>query len=273
MKTNRMIFAAAIFLSIGIMSCNKDEISKESNLSEPAFETEAGNISDELEKSADAVTFDKTGDYDRLPECATVNVFYPEGPPFPKVITIDYGETNCQVRPNIYKRGKVIITLSDSITAVNAKRLVTFEDFYINDRPVTGTLQLTNLGYDDNGQPVFGMSNHFSVGDWSRQTTGTKTWIQGYGSGDYTDNIFLLDGSSSTTRPNGVIVNRTITEALLVDRECGYITSGILSVNWNGNSAIIDFGDGSCDDQAVITINGEEYIIDLDDYGWRKRRG
>jgi hypothetical protein len=269
MKTKKFLASTAILLAIGFSACNK-EATEETSVSEPAFETEANNLSDEIEKSADAVTFDKPGEEYNLVECASVTVLYPDGTPFPRIITIDFGETNCQVRPNLWKRGKVIITVSDSLININANRIVTFDGFYINDQEVTGTRKITNLGSNPDGYMVFDISNDFSVGEWNRQATGTKTWVAGYDSMDFTDNVFLLDGSSSTTRPNEVVINRTITEPLRIDRSCGYITEGILSIQWNGNSAIIDFGDGTCDDVATITHNGEVFEIDLDRFRWRR---
>jgi len=269
MKTKRNLASIAIFLAIGFVACNKDA-NEETDVSQPAFETEANNLSDEIEKSADIVTFDKAGGENKLPECASVSVTYPEGTLFPKIITIDYGETNCQVRPNVWKRGKVMVLISDSLVNLNAKRTVTFDNFYINDHAVTGTRTITNLGQNSDGHMVYDINNNFSVGEWSRQATGAKTWIEGFGSNDYSDIVFLLDGSSSTTRPNEMVISRTITEPLRIDRSCGYITEGILTIQWNGNSAIIDFGDGTCDDAATITFNGEVFEIDLDKYRWRR---
>jgi len=269
MKANKLFLSVSFILAVGFSACTKDA-DEDSDISQPAFETEANNLSDEIEKSADVVTFDKSNGEYRVPECATVTVTHPEGTPFPKVITIDYGEVNCQVRPHVWKRGNVIISISDTIINLNAQRVVTFEDFYINDHEVSGSRILTNLGENSDGHLVFDINNDFSVGEWTRQATGTKTWIEGFNSNGYSDNVFLLDGSSSTTRPGGVLINRTITEPLKVDRACGYITEGILTIQWNGNSAVIDFGDGTCDDAATITYNGEVYEIDLDQFRWRR---
>ena len=269
MKANKLLLSATFLLAIVFSACNKDA-NEDSDISQPAFETEANNLSDEIEKSADVVTFDRSDGENMIPQCATVTVTHPEGTPFPKVVTIDYGEVNCQVRPHVWKRGKIIISISDSIVSLNAQRVVTFDGFYINDHAVSGSRVLTNLGSNSDGLLVFDINNNFSVGEWARQATGTKTWVEGFNSNDYADNVFLLDGSSSTTRPGGLLINRTITEPLRVDRACGYITEGILAIQWNGNSSIIDFGDGTCDDAATITFNGEVYEIDLDDYRWRR---
>lgn len=278
MKTVNFIKGAAFILLIAATSCNK-EAKEDVDVGESAFETKASVYSDELEKSADAVTLGKdliVNNQDgstncSLSDCAVVSVDFPEGGDFPKVITIDYGEENCMIRPNLYKRGKVIITISDSISAINAQRTVTFDSLYINDNLVSGELILTNLGENEDGYLTFDIDNDFSVGDWNRQTSGSKIWIEGFGSNGFIDNVFLLTGSSVTTRANGVVVTRTIDEDLRVDRSCGYIVEGVVTIEWNENTSSIDFGDGSCDDQAIITRNGVEFEIDLVHFSCRRR--
>lgn len=275
MKTIKLTLGIALFLLIGTLACNKDQNTDE-DISQSAFEVEANMYSEELEKSADAVTFEKSNSGINGPfngdssNCATVSISYPDGGSFPKVITIDYGEENCEVRPNLFKRGQIIITLTDSIINLNAQRIVSFDEFFINDHAVTGLKTLTNLGDNAEGHMVFDINNSFSIGDWSRQATGSKVWIEGFNTMVFNDNIFLLMGSSSTTRPNEIVINRTITSALRIDRSCGYITEGIVSIQWNGNSAMIDYGDGSCDDIAIISRNGQEFEIDLDNFRCRR---
>jgi hypothetical protein len=278
MKTNNFINGAAITLLIFATSCSK-ESKEDVNIIESAFETKASIYSDELEKSGDAVTF-QTDNFSnnqnisanyQLPECATLSVNFPEGSNFPKVITIDYGSENCLVRPHLYKRGKVLITISDSIININAIRTITFDSLYINDNLVSGEMILTNLGENEDGYITFDIDNDFTVGDWNRQTNGSKIWIEGLGMNGYEDNIFLLTGSSVTTSANGVTISRTIQEDLRVDRSCGYIIEGIVVVQWDENTASIDYGDGSCDSQATITQNGQVFDIDLNDFNYRRR--
>lgn len=274
------LFSTLLLITYSCNKSNDDDV----DVSNSTFETEASVYSEELEKSADAVSFDHNlnlngmnngngpnGPGNCLPECVTITVDYPDGGSFPKVVTLDYGEENCQVRPNLFKRGKIIITLTDSIVNVGAQRLVTFDSFYINDNLVTGSRTLTNGGENADSYITFDIENSISIGNWSRETTGSKIWLEGIETMTYEDNVFLLTGSSSSTRPNGVVVNRTITESLKIDRSCAYIIEGILSIESGDNTAIIDFGDGECDDIAIITRDGQEFEIDLDDFGRRRR--
>jgi len=276
MKTKYLVLAISI-LFLGITSCNKEE-KKDADLSKSIADVEANVYSDEFEKSADIVSFDKlssgnnqNGQNGPLPLCAVVTIDYPEGAPFPKVITIDYGDVNCEVRPNLYKRGKEIISISDSLVNLDAERTLTFENYFINDNEVLGYKKLTNTGENLDGFMNFSIDNDLSIGEWTRVSVGTKIWIEGFDTLGPHDNVFLLDGSSLTTLADGTSISRTITQSLRIDRLCGYITEGIVSIVWNdSNTAILDYGDGSCDDQAVIFINDQEFEINLHHFGSRR---
>jgi hypothetical protein len=273
MKADKIIITSTIFLLFGTIACNKEQ-NQDEDVSQSTVEVETNMYSNELEKNADAVTFNKNNDgygsFDGNSDCVEISVTYPEGGTFPKVITVDYGEENCEIRPNLFKRGQIIITVSDSIVNLGAQRTITFVGFYINDHEVTGMKTLANLGGNSDGFLVYDINNSLSIGEWSRQATGTKTWIEGADTDAFLDNVFLLDGTSSTSRPNEIIINRTITSSLRIDRSCNYITEGIVSIQWNGNNATIDYGDGSCDDIAIISRNGQEFEIDLDNFRCRR---
>ena len=78
-------------------------------------------------------------------------------------------------------------------------------------------------------------------------------------------------GSGSGTCHNGNTRTMTITTPLLVDRTCGYITQGVIEMSSEDKSGSIDFGDGTCDDVAVVTRDGESREIDLDEHRARRR--
>jgi hypothetical protein len=58
----------------------------------------------------------------------------------------------------------------------------------------------------------------------------------------------------------------TITTPLLVKMSCinqnkPLLVQGIITFTRNGNTATLDYGDGTCDNLAVFTINGNAYNI------------
>ena len=67
-----------------------------------------------------------------------------------------------------------------------------------------------------------------------------------------------------TISVNGVVkFEREIIEPLLIDRACRFILSGVIEITRNDESMIIDFGDGECDNIAVVTKDGESEEIEL----------
>jgi hypothetical protein len=53
-------------------------------------------------------------------------------------------------------------------------------------------------------------------------------------------------------------------EAVVYDRPCGYPVSGTVTLVRNQFERIMDFGDGTCDALAELTINGTTYLFDLE---------
>ena len=201
-----------------------------------------------------------------LPDCATVTESSED---FPKQIVIDYGD-GCLDNFGRLKSGQIIIDLSDEMINEGAERLVSFSDFMVNDVAVEGLRSTVNVGENDEGYPSFtrGIDMTFTKNGYSfeRDFTGTAVWISGYDTPECGDNVIELDGSGTCLRPNGVLVQRTIIEPLLIDHVCGYIIAGVVEMTTPMGVRSLDFGDGECDSIAWVTVNGETWEIDLDNF-------
>jgi len=90
-----------------------------------------------------------------------------------------------------------------------------------------------------------------------------REWIEGVGSGNWQDNAFLVTGNWSTDFSNGHSRSAIVTEALRREATCPFFVSGIVEVTRNVTTGVLDFGDGTCDNEAILTVNGEEIIIIL----------
>lgn len=197
-------------------------------------------------------------------QCATVTE---DSETFPKNISIDFG-TGCTDAHGRVRTGIIHIHLTAEMTELGAVRTVTFENFHINEMQITGSRITTNTGATESGQPIFSRVVDVQItrpaGTFHRQFSGQVTWMSGFDTEACGDNVFSETGSGSVTRPNGVTVTRTITSPLIVDQTCGYITAGEVEMNTPQGTASINFGNGSCDDQAVLTRpNGTTETITL----------
>jgi hypothetical protein len=70
------------------------------------------------------------------------------------------------------------------------------------------------------------------------------------------DDVFLITGNHTVTNAAGKTKNCFITEALQKKAACDNIGTGKLRLEGENGYAIIDFGDGTCDKLATVSING-----------------
>ena len=81
------------------------------------------------------------------------------------------------------------------------------------------------------------------------------------------DDQYSITGSGSGTAANGDQFNATIQTPLIRNLApgCrGHFTQGTVLIQRTGRpDRLVDFGNGSCDDQAVVTINGHTHLIHL----------
>ncbi len=200
----------------------------------------------------------------RFPECAEVTV---EGDAFPKVVTIVYGD-DCVTRGGVQKTGTIIVTVSDSVHLPGASYTVEFIDMTVGNRVRNRTATYTNEGVNDNGNQVisFSMTTSIMVRDSiiiEREAEYSREWLSGFRTPEIGDDSFLLSGSSSLTVKGDTKFSTLITDPLLYDRACRFILSGTVEITRNDATLYIDFGDGECDNIAVVTKDGESAEIEL----------
>lgn len=256
---------------IALQSCQKEEIHS-TNISLRGATNEALStmtnkaISDDVDAATLRQGQNNCDWQSLLPDCAEVTV---SGEDYPMEIIIDYGD-GCTDNFGRVKSGAIIINISDDMMNEGAERIVTFEGFGINDVDVAGTRSTVNIGENDEGYPSFtrevNMTFTHNGYTFSRDFTGVAAWISGYDTPECGDNVIQLEGAGTCERPNGVVVERTIIEPLLIDRVCGYIVAGVVEVSTPQGIRTVDFGDGECDSIAWVTVDGETWEIDLDNF-------
>ncbi len=267
LKTLAFIF---FFSAVVLTSCKKDDNSTTTSELETTFELSGKQaISDNLVEDDNVVLMEVTSEQNlaggrpgdnSTPSsffgCATVTVTPASG--FPKTITIDFG-TGC-THNNVLRSGKMIVVLSDSLRRPGATATTTFDNYYVNGFKREGTIVWTNTSTN-------------VTRSWSRQVTngkvtapsgewwlhnGLKNVIQVEGTGTHIpfDDIFQITGNGSTSNSAGRTRSHTILEALVKRNNCENIVRGRLRVDGPNHFAIIDYGNGTCDNLATISIDG-----------------
>ncbi len=191
--------------------------------------------------------------------CASVTVTPQNG--FPKTITLDFG-AGCTSIDNINRSGKLIITLSDSVHKFGATAVMSFENYKVEGYKVEGTITWTNTTTPngvswtrsiENGK----ITNPGGVYYWLH--VGTKTVQQTAGVTtplNLLDDVYSITGEHTVTNPAGKSRTATITEALEKKVICHNVTKGKIKIQGPNHFAILDYGDGTCDRLATISIDG-----------------
>lgn len=267
-KTTKLLSMAAI-ASLVFTACSKNdtdenpdqlkavELTAANAVSEYAYndayvQVMSANSDNDLMGRGD----DQSGDYSR---CGSVTVVPADPGVFPKTVTVDFGAA-CQSPGGITREGKIIYTISDRFYNTGANISASFDGYKVNGIAVAGTYTITNNG-SGNGNGL-AISTSVTGGSITLLTgtvynySGNKTITQTAGTGtfDIADDEFSISGSSNASNSNGQSLSSTITSNLIVKNSCRNVVQGISAFTYNNISGTINYGNGNCDNKAIIQI-------------------
>lgn len=281
----KKLFLGLFLVALTIISCSKDD-NNEPIISNEEATTSArlDNMNDDISSIIDSQLTPNDGISGKesnaatsfLPTCATVT----RVPAFGTIITpgttitktIDFGTTGCTLNNGNVLKGVIIITFTYQPTATSQTVNYEFVNFYHNAVKIEGnknfTRSMTAATASSPSHPIIVMNMNlvatFPNGNiHNRVGSRTAELIAGYDTVVLLDNVYKVTGSWTTSFPNASLITSTITTPLIVKFNCNYITKGIITLVRNNNTATLDYGDGTCDNQAVFTINGNSYQITL----------
>jgi hypothetical protein len=203
-----------------------------------------------------------------LEDCPAVTIT-PFDTTWPTTIIIDYGEENCTGLDGRNRRGIIRIDASGPYRQEGSIFIVTTEEFYLNDHKVEGMKTVVNEGYEGPNL-VFSVNVEDGVitrpdgGVITHQSTRKRTWISGAMTfwPNILDDIYTIEGTASGTSANGVAYTMQTTEPLLVALICPWIEQGIIEYIPEGaEPRYLDYGDGECDANAVVTVG--EFTLNI----------
>jgi len=269
MKIKQFLFASAmVCLAIGFNSCKKNDETLSEEF-ENTFQLSADQaVTNNLSQDAEDVFLEVAQDnniagnfapepVNNIIPCATITITPTTG--FPKTIVIDFG-TSC-THNGVTRSGKINVTLTDSVRKPGSQATMTFTNYFVNLYKIEGTYQWTN-------------TSTANTRSWTRTTTGGKItapdaryWLHegtrnvtqtaGVGTATVIDDIFsITSGTHTVTNPANISRTCTVLEALQRKVACANIDKGKIKVQGPNHYATIDFGDGTCDNLATLSIDG-----------------
>lgn len=268
-KNNRL--SAMILIAIlSFTSCTNDEAVMEDEIiaeqvitaTELKYSDESEMISDEVSTIAEDIyasdeilatsKFDYRSDY--LPDCVTISTVITDTT---KEKTIDFGE-GCELPNGNVLSGIINLSYEKDMEMASKTLVLVLENFTFNGVSVEGGADILRVRSNESGNPQGTLSASFNA-TWpegeTASFTGTRTreWIEGYGSGFWGDNVFLITGKRTFVNKAGNTFEKEVVSPLRREWSCRFIVSGILEITRNDATASLDFGDGSCDAKGILT--------------------
>lgn len=196
-----------------------------------------------------------------------------------KQVTIDFGD-GCVGPYGRTRKGKIIVVYSSTLNDDIANRIITFEDYSINNRQISGTINLRDIERNDDGN----LQSTKSVVDYKITfpnaefitTNGsvTRELTAGEGDGILENNELEITGSYITIGSRGTSFTHTITEAIIVKMSCvaeggqarvaGTIEMKKTGLAGNSRITTIEYGDGTCDGEMVITTPRKTITVNVE---------
>ena len=274
--SSKTAFAASFIIAISLLSftaCRKTADNEDTGYAtdhatlEKTF-SDAQSITDEAGSDGSLTNYKVVGGTNTvLSGCATVTN---DTTVTPHKLTVDFTSTNCLCNDGVYRRGQIIVTYSGKYKDMGHTHTITFNNYFQNDNQVIGTKTVSYTSNDAAGNPKYDISVTGqiilanSAGTISWTSTRTRTWLSGFNTKAWSDDVYEISGSGTITRANGKTFDMLITTPLHIALDCRWIESGVVQITPAGaNARTLDYGNGTCDAQANYTVNGKTYSVTL----------
>jgi hypothetical protein len=280
MKTKNLLGIIAFVAIFTLGSCSKDNNSSDTSLTTAdavaanKMDKASNDISDVIEdvysqQNPSSAGKNATTFVTLLPMCASVSAATTTQTSWERTVTF----TNCTFNGNILN-GQIIV--SGALPLPTANTLATtgytinyeFMNFTHNailiegNRSITRKFASSQLSADNHPIHIIDidMTATFPNGEvYTRVGTRTRECVENFGDGILSNNVYKIYQSITNTRPNGAQHSHVVLETspLKIDMACQYkVISGVLTITGTNNTAVIDYGNDTCDNNATIAING-----------------
>lgn len=222
----------------------------------------------------------RTMQVDSVPSCATVTIQHLASTFFPVKVTVDFG-AGCIGRDGRTRSGKMITIYTGRLTVAGSMSTTTFDNYRVDSVLVQGTVKITNTSTPPSvgTLPVHQFTVDVINGrrtrpnghylEWNghrviTQVEGMLTPLHPF------DDVYAITGHGSGSVHRGTFIaswESQITVPLRKRFNCRWITQGKIRVvrrnlattsRW---AAVLDYGAGTCDRNATLTINGVTHNI------------
>jgi hypothetical protein len=219
-------------------------------------------------------TFNKTASGETVttmgiqPLGVTVTLSPDDTSTYPKTLTIDYGAGD--TADGIIRTGELIVTLTGRLINTGTTVSVTFNQYTVAGYGLGGTYSFTNNSTQSGGlafttQISGGIVSYPNNGPfYTYSEADTLVQTAGLGTATFLDDVYNVTGQYSLGSSAGNNITAEITTPLVKDFSCGNFVSGVVSFTYDSIiRGALDYGTGTCDNQATLTIGHQSETVTL----------
>jgi len=192
-----------------------------------------------------------------------------------KKIIIDFGD-GCVGPYGRERRGKIIVAYSHVIGDSIANRVITFEDYFVNNKGVAGTIELRDVAINAQGnlqctKRLIDLTITFPNGEHVVfNGSRVREWLAGAGDDNRFNNLYRITGSVTGIWSTGRTFTHEIVEPIIADWSCAASgnfprIAGVVQVTklggYKDRMRRVDYGNGECDNIIVITTFRRSYNV------------
>jgi hypothetical protein len=190
---------------------------------------------------------------------------------WPKTVTVDFGTSGCVGRDGRTRYGKIITVYTNRMFVTGASATTSFDNYRVDSFKVEGEHKVTNQS--TLGAPKWAVkvtngkvSNTNNSNYRLRNADHVLAQTEGLLTPNPLDDALSITGAASgTASKNGVTVQwtRNIQEPLIKRFTCRWVSKGKIAITRNNLTGVLDYGNGTCDNTATLTIAGQTFTINL----------
>ncbi len=190
--------------------------------------------------------------------CASLTV---SGSSFPVTLTVDFG-SGCKSADSVTRSGSITYVFSGRLSTPGTTISATFNNYIVNGYKVKGTYTIANTTTNVNSPQLTTTVTNGNIifpTDTAYSFSGTKTVSIASGNvADVSTLIFNVTGNYNISSSYGEALAVTVTSPLEKKVACKFIDKGVFSFIYTKNNSTVngtvDYGTGTCDNQALVTI-------------------
>ena len=266
-KTTLLSMILTLFLVVSCTESETEMLQRTLSNEEIQMSVKAENLSADvnniIEQDDIIERFAAKGESSTSGICATREV---EKTDSGRTVMLDFGD-GCTGDNGKEYSGKIKIVYTR--TRAGYSKEITFDSFTINGNVFTGGKSIKWVKENGNKNPESTITKDVTItltgGEvLTRKGTRIREKTAGILTKRRGDDVYAISGSWESVNRNGVVRTALVKTNLTRKYVCKYVVSGVIEVSKDGVKATIDFGDGSCDNKAMVTdANGDTKEISL----------